>query len=158
MSDLHWQLLDWRRRVARLYEAVRDAGQPRVAHALWVEGRDGLLRHHPASPVPEDQRETYAGARVAPYDGDYRFVVEVETDLPPARREVQTATDGVVPFQRVGRVTLPGLGPLDLWWVSVYGGGLFLPLKDASSGSASYGGGRYVSDTVKGADLGGERD
>jgi uncharacterized protein len=158
MSDLHWQLLDWRRRVAQLYEAVRDAGQPRVAHTLWVEGRDGLLRNHPASPVPVDQRETYAGSRVAPYDGDYRFVVEVERDVPPASREVPTATDGVVPFERVGRVTLPGLGALDVWWVSVYGGGLFLPMKDASSGNASYGGGRYVIDTVKGADLGGEPD
>jgi uncharacterized protein (DUF1684 family) len=34
--------------------------------------------------------------------------------------------------------------------------GIFLPLKDATSGKASYGGGRYVLDTVKGADLGGD--
>jgi hypothetical protein len=49
-------------------------------------------------------------------------------------------------------------GSLDVWWLSGYGGGLFLPLKDATSGYASYGGGRYVLDTAKGADLGGNVD
>ncbi len=154
MTDVRWQVLDWRRRVAQLYDAVRDAGQPRVAHALWVEGRDGLLRDHPASPVPQSRRTT--GANIAAYDGDYRFVVDVDTDVPTTRREVPTATDGVVPFELVGRVTLPGLGLLDVWWVAVYGGGLFVPVKDATSGTTSYGGGRYVVDTIKGADLGGD--
>ena len=33
---------------------------------------------------------------------------------------------------------------------------VFVPVKDASAGSATYGGGRYLLDTVKGADLGGD--
>jgi len=69
---------------------------------------------------------------------------------------LRTYRDGVVPFERVGRVTLPGLGSLDVWWASVYGGGIFLPFRDATSGRQSYGGGRYVLDTVKGADIGGD--
>ena len=60
--------------------------------------------------------------------------------MPPARREVTTGTDGVVPFERVGRVLLPGLGSLDVWWLATYGGGVFLPVRDASSGRGSYGG------------------
>ncbi|MQA26468.1 MAG: DUF1684 domain-containing protein, partial [Micromonosporaceae bacterium] len=68
--------------------------------------------------------------------------------------EVPTATDGVVPFQRIGVVEVPGLGPLDVWWLDSYGGGVFLPVKDASPDT--YGGGRYLLDTVKGADLGGD--
>ena len=95
---------------------------------------------------------------MAPYDGDYRFLVEVDRAVPAQRRDVATATDGVVPFELVGRVTLPGLGALDVWWAAVYGGGIFLPIKDATSGKASYGGGRYVLDTIKGADLGGDPD
>jgi uncharacterized protein (DUF1684 family) len=158
MSEVRWQVLDWRRRVASLYGAVREQQDPRVAHATWVAGRDALLRGHPASPVPEGERAAYPGAHVAPYDGDYRFVVEVDRAVPDQRREVPTATDGVVPFDLVGRVTLPGLGVLDVWWAAVYGGGIFLPLKDATSGKASYGGGRYVLDTIKGADLGGDPD
>jgi uncharacterized protein (DUF1684 family) len=32
-----------------------------------------------------------------------------------------------------------------------------VPVKDATSGTATYGGGRYLIDTVKGADLGGDQ-
>jgi uncharacterized protein len=80
--------------------------------------------------------------------------VAVDPDVPPHRIEVTTGTDGVVPFDRVGRLHLP-VGDLDVWWLGSYGGGLFVPLRDGSSGQESYGGGRYVIDTVKGADLGG---
>lgn len=158
MTNDRWQVLDWRRRVAAVYAAVREEQDPQLAHALWVAGRDDLLRRHPASPVPEPERMAYRGAHVAPYDPAYRFIVEVDRNVPGQRRDVPTATDGVVPFDLVGRVTLPGLGALDVWWAAVYGGGIFLPVKDATSGKASYGGGRYVLDTVKGADLGGDPD
>ena len=52
-------------------------------------------------------------------------------------------------------MTLDGVGTLDVWWVASYGGGVFVPVRDASAGKGTYGGGRYVLDTVKGADLGG---
>ena len=56
-----------------------------------------------------------------------------------------------------GRVELPPPLPatLDVWWLQQYAGGLFLPLRDGSAGATSYGGGRYLLDTAKGADLGG---
>jgi uncharacterized protein (DUF1684 family) len=148
-------LLDWRRRVADLYREVRRS-EPARGHALWFAGREELLRHHPQSPVPASRRDGFR-LRVAPYDPAFRFVVPV---LPaaPQRTSVRTAADGVVDQDRIGRVELPGLGSLDVWWVAVYGGGLFLPLRDATSGATGYGGGRYVLDTVKGADLGGGRD
>ena len=45
--------------------------------------------------------------------------------------------------------------PLQLvvYWIDVYGGGLFLPFRDATCGHESYGGGRYLFDTVKGSDF-----
>ena len=46
---------------------------------------------------------------------------------------------------------------LEVSWLPGYGGGAFLCFRDATSGKESYGGGRYLLDTVKGADLG-ERD
>jgi uncharacterized protein (DUF1684 family) len=147
-----WNVLDWRRRVLELYRAVRDASDPAVGHALWIAGRDRLLRGHPASPVPPHARATYPGADVASYDPAYRFVVAVDTDVEPEVREVPTGTDGVVPFRRIGRVELPAIGTLDLWWLGSYGGGVFLPVRDANP--TTYGGGRYLIDTVKGADLG----
>jgi hypothetical protein len=93
---------------------------------------------------------------VAAYDPDYRFVVPIDRDVEPELRESETATDGVVPFRRMGRVALDGLGTLDVWWLDSYGGGLFLPVRDRAP--TSYGGGRYLLDTVKGADLGGDAD
>jgi hypothetical protein len=43
---------------------------------------------------------------------------------------------------------------LTLYWLEGYGGGLFLPFGDATNGKTTYGGGRYLYDTIKGADLG----
>ena len=148
-------LLDWRRRVAALYAAVRAAEDPAVGHALWRSGRDELLGGHPESPIPLAARSSFRGLPVAPYDPGWRFEVVVEP-ADPASLEVQTGTDGLVRFDRLGRASLPGAGTLDVWWLGGYGGGVFVPVKDATCGRTSYGGGRYLLDTVKGADLGGD--
>jgi uncharacterized protein (DUF1684 family) len=59
-------------------------------------------------------------------------------------------------MRRIGRVELPiGFG-LDVWWLEQYGGGLFLPLRDGTAAHETYGAGRYLLDTAKGADLGGD--
>ncbi len=145
-------LLEWRRAVATLYAQVRTADDPPAGWDLWREGRDRLFADHPDSPV---DRGAFRGLRFRPYDPAFRFVVPV-LDADPGRFEVTSATDGVVPFSRVGAADLPGLGRLDVWWLESYGGGLFLPVKDATSGTTSYGGGRYLLDTAKGADLGGD--
>jgi len=148
-------LLDWRRRVHDLYAQVR-ATEPRAAHDLWRAGRDDLFAHHPDSPLLAADRAGFTGLDVAPYDPALRFDVELDREVEPHRMEVPTATDGVVPFDRIGVLHLPGLGDLSAWWLGSYGGGLFVPLKDASAGRGTYGGGRYVLDTIKGADLGGD--
>jgi uncharacterized protein len=149
-------LLDWRRRVARLYAEVRSEPDPVAAHDHWRKTRDDLLRTHPDSPVPRPGRAGYPGAPVAAYDPRLRFDVTVDTDVPAKHIEVTTGSDGVVPFDRIGRAHLPGGGDLDVWWLGSYGGGVFVPVKDATAGTATYGGGRYLIDTVKGADLGGD--
>lgn len=153
-----WVVLDWRRRTTALYAEVRAGMNPAEAHQLWVHGRDHMLREHPASPVPADTRHQYPGADVADYDPAYRFVVPVDTNVPGLERQVMTGTDGVVTFRQIGRIHLPQVGSLDVWWLLSYGGGLFVPIRDATSGRTSYGGGRYLIDTIKGADLGGGSD
>ena len=42
---------------------------------------------------------------------------------------------------------------LSLYWLNIYGGGLFLPFRDTTSPAESYGGGRYLFDTIKGSDF-----
>jgi len=146
---------DWRLRVARIYADVRAAASPEQAHPNWVAARDELFATHPASPILD--RDTFTGLDVAPYDPAFRFVVLIEP-VESRRMDVPTGTDGVVPFERVGVVTLPGLGSLAVWALRSYGGGLFVPVKDALAGHGTYGGGRYLLDTIKGAHLGSSDD
>ena len=148
MSPL--ELLDWRRQVLDLYEGVRAELYPHVAHAGWSAVRDRLFAEHPQSPVPDQSR--FAGLPVADYDSAWRVVARLEPAAPQTI-QVPTSIDGVVPFERVGTLRTPW-GPLDAWWLASYGGGLWIPVRDAGSGTVSYGGGRYLYDTVKGADLG----
>jgi uncharacterized protein (DUF1684 family) len=141
----------WRREVHALYAAVRAEPDPATAHALWVDARSRLFLEHPASPRREGQR-----LRHAPYDPAYRFVVPVQDAGERGQEpwEFRSATDGIVPFTGAGRVALDGLGTLDVWWLNSYGGGVFLPVRDGSAGTETYGAGRYLLDTVKGTDLG----
>ncbi|SDQ38569.1 DUF1684 domain-containing protein [Quadrisphaera sp. DSM 44207] len=155
MGEGSLTLLAWRRRVAELYAQVRAAPDPAHGHALWRAGRDALFAEHPDSPLaPHDPRRR-TGLPVAPYDPRLRFTAALEpaTGDAPDRLEVGTGTDGTVRFARLGRVRTP-VGDLDVWWLTGYGGGVWVPVRDGGSGSASYGGGRYLLDTVKGADLG----
>ncbi|MFD1722811.1 DUF1684 domain-containing protein [Amnibacterium endophyticum] len=148
-------LADWRERVHGLYAEVRASEDPAQAHASWRMQRDDLFRAHPSTPLLPEDREGFDGLAVPAYDPAFRFEARLEA-AEPARLEVPTGTDGVVPFERAGRVRLGDLGTLDVWWLASYGGGLFVPVKDASAGrpGGTYGGGRYLLDTVKGADLG----
>lgn len=152
------QLADWRRRMFGLYAGVRQLSvhDPAAGHALWISGRDELFAGHPQSPLLPDDRARFTGLTIARYDPDWRFELEVRRTEEPQRMTVDSATDGVIPFALVGTVRLPYLGTLDVWRLTGYGGGLFLPVKDGLAGApgGTYAGGRYVLDTVKGADLG----
>jgi uncharacterized protein len=147
-------LAQWRREVSALYARVRQASDIREAHRDWRATRDRLFAEHPDSPLTTDARATFRGLPIAPYDPALRFEVEVDGEVASLRLDVATATDGVVPFDRIGVVRLDGVGSLDVWWLGSYGGGLFVPVRDGLAGTRTYGGGRYVIDTVKGADLG----
>lgn len=149
------EVADWRRRVFAVYAAVRESTDLFAAHDLWRRERDDLFANHPATPLlPEDLAE-FSGLPVTPYDPNWRF----EVRLAPTRErhmDVETGTDGVVPFDLIGIADVPGVGLLDIWRLASYGGGIFVPVKDALAGAraGTYGGGRYLLDTVKGADLG----
>ena len=149
------EVVDWRRRVFALYAAVRQSDSPEEAHELWRIERDDLMARHPATPLLPDDRALFEGLPIAPYDPQWRFERPI---LPaePGGFEFATGTDGVVPFERVGRVEIPDAGSLDVWRLKSYGGGLFIPVRDALAGrpGGTYGGGRYLIDTIKGADLG----
>ena len=149
------EIADWRRTVFALYAEVRASADPESAHSLWRAGRDRLFAESPATPLLPKDRAAFTTLQVEPYDPAWRFEALIE---PTETRhiDVETGTDGVVPFDLLGVVTVAGVGSLDVWKLGSYGGGLFVPIKDALAGmpGGTYGGGRYLLDTIKGADLG----
>jgi len=151
------ELADWRRIVAELYAQLRAEPDPSAAHTRWRQGRDALFRDHPQSPLLPDDPLRESGLPYWPYDPALRYQLPVEPPPEPRTLGVDTAVDGTVRLRLVGRVRLPDpIGAaLDVWWLEQYAGGLFLPLRDGTAGRQSYGGGRYLLDAAKGADLGG---
>jgi uncharacterized protein len=148
-------LLGWRRIVADLYADVRasSAADPTGTLDRFRDAKDRLLASHRESPVPAGERPTFRGLRYWPHDPGLRFEADVEP-APPGRLVATSLTGEAFPLDRIGRVRLP-VGDLDVYWIAVYGGGVFLPFRDATAGVETYGAGRYLIDTVKGADLGG---
>jgi uncharacterized protein (DUF1684 family) len=149
------EVADWRRRVFALYAEVRASTDVPAAHDLWRRTRDDLFSTHPSTPLLPEDRAGFAGLPVQPYDPAWRFELQLAS-AEPSHLDVETGTDGLVPFDRLGVVEVPGVGPLDVWRLASYAGGIFLPVKDALHGKhgGTYGGGRYLLDTIKGADLG----
>ena len=157
MTELH--LADWRRHVFRLYATVRDQDHPAAAHQLWREGRDALFREHPQSPLSSSDPIRASGLPCWPYDPDLRFQLPLTRARDSVELSLPTGGDATTLVRRAGVVQLPApLGStLDVWWLDQDAGGLFLPVRDGTAGESSYGGGRYLLDTAKGADLGSDQ-
>lgn len=172
-------LADWRRRVADLYADVRrvSATDPEAAHALWRDTREALYRGHPSSPVPAERRADFRALHFT-YDPNLRFEVALVAEAvapiaPPA------PVGGLAGLARFGAVALPAstgeapetdrIGWLDIplpggprrlavFWLREYSGGIFVPFRDGTNGTETYGGGRYLLDTAKSSDLGGDAE
>jgi uncharacterized protein len=154
------QLLDWKRRVLALYAEARASSDVETGWRWWREARDELFRSHPSSPLPEDERAAHAGIPYFDFDPALTVLAEVEP-RPAESRQISSSGSEEIAFDRiaVARFDLDGTPlQLELYWLSGYGGGLFVPFRDATSGTETYGGGRYLLDTVKGSDLGMDGD
>jgi uncharacterized protein len=142
-------LADWRRRVGDLYR-LHGPG----ALEEFRRGRDQLFRTHPQSPL--EDREGFAGLEYFPGDPAYRVSAVFEPASDPSELVIDTGgEDGAIRYRRAGRLrfTLAGTEcSLLVLSLIAYAGGLFLPFQDATSGKETYGGGRYLFDTVKNTD------
>jgi uncharacterized protein len=167
-------LADWRRRISTLYAEVRQraATDPGAALAHWRTTREAMFREHPQSPVLRAERGSFR-AQHFDHDPSLRFEVRIEPPDPEAAApwdgpaalsglggrgalgglggssalaiELPVSVGGAMSFKRTGTLTVPFPG---------YAGGLFLPFRDATNGSETYGAGRYLLDSAKSADLG----
>jgi uncharacterized protein (DUF1684 family) len=152
------QLADYRRRVSELYAVVRQSGRdPQERWLHWRTGRDALFGTHPQSALDVAQKSAFSGLDYFPYDPALRLALEVETLVDDQILDVTLEEDGLFRMRRFGRVCFEVAGEpacLTLFWILGYGGGIFLPFRDTTNGKQTYGGGRYLLDTIKGADLG----
>jgi uncharacterized protein (DUF1684 family) len=158
MTHDRLDLLDYRRRVAELYQFLRECGTDAPqAFTHFRQVRDDLFLTHPQSPLDDDQKPSFAGLHYYDYDPAFRVVARVDTDVEAMDYELELGDDGPLRIRQFGQVSfeLPtGPGALALFWIMGYGGGVFLPFRDATNGRETFGGGRYLYDTIKGADLG----
>ena len=152
-------LAEWRRTVAGLYARIRDTSErdPAGAAEDFRAARDRLFAQHPDSPIQSTQRPSWRGAAWFAYDLAWRVHAVFEPAADITHFDIPLTADGIARCARVGTVTFrvrDAQGRLAVYWFDGYGGGLWLPFTDATSGDTTYGGGRYLYDTIKGADLG----
>lgn len=154
------ELYDFRCRVFALYrernQALGNGEHPEVVLRRFRDQRDRLFAEHPQSALDEEQKRDFRNLSYFPYNLGASVEAIIDTHVEPHRLFVQTSGDDTVPMSRaaVPRFIIDGqTAELSLYWIDVYGGGLFLPFRDTTAPVETYGGGRYLVDTVKGSDF-----
>jgi uncharacterized protein len=153
-------LLDYRRRTFEMYRQIRELGtsSPQT-FTLFKKTRDALFANHSQSALDNKQKKSFQGLGYYDYNPTYRLLAQLIPDETQQEYAIDTGDDGTVTIQQIGTVEfkLPnGSGSLAVFWIRGYGGGIFIPFRDTTNQKTSYGGGRYLYDTIKGADLGTE--
>ncbi len=158
MSD-YLDLYDYRRRTTTLYRERTEAFLAGEGAELTLQrfraGKNDLFAHHPQSALDAVQRQHFQGLRYFSYNPALRFTVTIDTTAAPTRRLVAMNAEESMSMVTVGRVQFSVDGEpvtLSIFWLDIYGGGLFLPFRDATCTHESYGGGRYLFDTIKGSE------
>ena len=153
-------LYDYGHRVAAMYRERAEALQSGEDAALVLQrfrvARNALFATHPQSALDEEQRKQFEGLRYFPYNPALSVTASVETTIEPALLTVAMNAEESMTMTKVARLHFTVEGQevgLSLYWLNIYGGGLFLPFRDTTSPAESYGGGRYLFDTIKGSDF-----
>ncbi len=158
MSD-YLDLYDFRLRVKNLYaqrnQAMLAGENPRTVLERFRQEKDALFATHPQSALDQEQREQFTGLRYFPYNPALRFVTTVDTQGEPMRQQITMDAQASMTMTTIGSLHFSvedTTVSLSLYWLDIYGGGLFLPFRDTTGPNSSYGGGRYLFDTIKGND------
>jgi len=108
---------------------------------------DDFMRHHPQSPLSEEQRQQFTGLNYFPEDPSMRFTVQV-TRLPENEPLVQmeTSTGEMRLYRRWGTFgfEVDGQRATLTIYSDPHGHDFFLPFRDATNGRETYSAGRYL--------------
>jgi uncharacterized protein (DUF1684 family) len=159
MSD-YLDLYDYRCRVAEMYRERKRAtlaGEDPVAILVrFRDARDELFAQHPQSALDPEQKKKFHGLNYFPYNPAMYVEAVLDTEVEPVQLNVAMNAEETMIMTTVGRLHFKLEGAsvaLSLYWLNIYGGGLFLPFRDTTSPAESYGSGRYLFDTIKGSDF-----
>lgn len=110
--------------------------------------KDDFFRTHRQSPIPLPLRDGFDGLRYYPDDPAMAFHVPLEPDPEHLEVVMPTSSGSERLYERIGWVSLPiDGGPLKLAVFAPPGlppEQLFVPFRDATSGTETYGSGRYI--------------
>ena len=151
-------LVEWREAIGGIYKEIRatHARDPRLAWERFRERRDLLYKHHVCSALTEAEKLDFSGFKNYSYNPAFCFVGEVEYDAEETAFSA-SISEGALPCRKIATAKFQHLGEpraLSIFWLDIYGGGLWLPVGDETNGDTTYAGGRYLFDTSKGANLG----
>ena len=113
--------------------------------------KDEFLKTGAESPIPAKERTSFQGLKYFPEDPNLRFLVPVAR-VPEEELEFETSSGEKKLFRRIGKLELSVGGQavqLTLYQAAppageAGSGSYFLPFRDATSGSETYGAGRYL--------------
>ena len=154
-------LINWRREIFSIYDEVRSEKDGILAWNKWKDKREKLFKFHPESPTFDPKKQSGFNDAPVLYSYNQKFSLFSKFELISNSEIIELNTDEnsitrLKPFIKTTNLK-DFLGiELTVFKIEGYGGGLFLPFTDTGckSGGAHYEGGRYLIDTVKGADLG----
>jgi uncharacterized protein (DUF1684 family) len=131
------------------------AGHEHVAYpdavAAFRAEKDESFRSSHDSPIPHDQRHDFAGLPYFDVDEDLRFeglTLEPYTGSEPVRVQLPTSDGQLRDAERAGVFRVPLGGATQTLTGYVFSAGdsdsVFVPFLDATSGTETYGAGRYL--------------
>ena len=120
---------------------------------------DNFLRHHPESPLDQEQKLGFDGLAYFPTAPS--LIIKAALDYFPAGEpliEMQTTTGDLRQYRRWAKFRFEvGGEPAELTIYSdPWGESLFLPFKDGTNGAESYGAGRYLDNHRPGIEVVGD--
>jgi uncharacterized protein len=106
--------------------------------------KDEFFREDPHSPIPDAEREAFTGLNYFPPTANLRLELPLDRDVPDEPVTMPTSTGGTQEYRRAGRIHFAVDSQEATLTIFESGGELFLPLRDATSGSETYPAGRYL--------------
>lgn len=106
--------------------------------------KDEFFKTGHESPIPADQRVSFAGLKYYPENPQLRFLVDLDR-VPETNVAFTTSTGEQKVYKKIGKLKFEVSGqPVELTLYQAESGTHFLPFRDATSGNETYGAGRYL--------------